>query len=70
MSTLHICWPGPTRVLATDREEPRWCFGCRKKLGGTWTCKAEIEPGYYGPWWGYACDGCGKNRQQFPGTGE
>ncbi|MCU0297293.1 MAG: hypothetical protein MUF33_02095 [Candidatus Nanopelagicales bacterium] len=61
--TVAICRPGATKVIAAERVEPRWCFGCRKRLGGTLSCVAEVEPSYYDPWWQYACDGCGQDRR-------
>lgn len=61
----------PLETVKTEREEPRWCFGCRKRHGGTWTCKAPtLETlkateawGWAEPVWVYACDGCGEDRR-------
>ena len=53
--------PGPKRALRTEREEPRWCFGERRRLPGTWTLQ-DYDPesphyGWYEPIWTYRCDG-------------
>lgn len=56
-------------VRRTEREEPRWCFGCRKRLGGTHTLRApSFETlmateawGWAEPVWTYECDGCGED---------
>ena len=61
----------PTEVVKTEREEPRWCFGERKRLGGTWTCRrpsfetlmATEAWGWADPIWTYTCDGCGEDRR-------
>lgn len=65
---LWVCRT-PMETIATEREEPRWCFGCRKRLAGTWACKATVEPSYYDPYWEYACDGCGEDRRHGFGYG-
>jgi len=60
-----------TEVRKTEREEPRWCFGERKRLGGTWTLRgpsfetlmATEAWGWAEPFWVYACDGCGEDRR-------
>ena len=59
MSNLHVHWTKPTRVIKEEREEPRWCFHERKRLGGTHRLLSEVGESYYDPWWSYACDGCG-----------
>ena len=61
----------PLEVVKTEREEPRWCFGERKRLGGTWTLRrpsfetlmATEAWGWAEPIWTYACDGCGEDRR-------
>jgi hypothetical protein len=64
---VHILRPRDLQVVGEEREEPRWCFGCRKRLGGTWQLMAEPPPSYYDPHWSYRCDGCGRDRRFFPG---
>lgn len=66
--TLHINW-GPTmHVHKREREQPRWCFGCRKRLGGDHVLWVTDDPmSYYGPHWSYECDGCKQDRRWFPG---
>lgn len=61
----------PLEVVATEREEPRWCFGERRRLGGTWTCSrpsfetlmATEAWGWAEPVWTYKCDGCHEDRR-------
>jgi hypothetical protein len=61
----------PLEVVKTEREPARWCFGCRKRLEGTWTCsRPSFETlmrteawGWAEPVWTYACDGCGEDRR-------
>jgi hypothetical protein len=56
---VTICGPGETYVIREDREDPRWCFGCRARHGGAHRLISEVGMSYYDPWWQYACDGCG-----------
>jgi hypothetical protein len=61
----------PLEVVKTEREPERWCFGCRRRLAGTWTCRRpSFETlmrteawGWAEPVWDYACDGCGEDRR-------
>jgi hypothetical protein len=61
----------PLEVVKTEREDARWCFGCRKRLAGTWTLRrpsfetlmATEAWGWADPVWSYACDGCGEDRR-------
>lgn len=61
----------PTEVVKEERQEPRWCFGCRKRLGGTLTMRrpsfetlmATEAWGWAEPVWTYRCDGCGDDRR-------
>ncbi len=61
----------PMEVVKTEREDPRWCFGERKRLGGTWTLRRpSFETlmrteawGWADPVWTYECDGCGEDRR-------
>jgi hypothetical protein len=62
-ASIHITMTGPTKVVATQPEPERWCFGERKRQPGMWELKDEIEPSYYDPFWVYRCDGCGKDRR-------
>ncbi len=50
------------------RGEPRWCFGCRKRLAGDLVVSVPVDEwSYYGPSLSYRCDGCGEDRRLFPG---
>lgn len=62
--TLHIHAPAMSAERA-EPAEPRWCFGCRKRLPGTWTFWAAIdrENDWYGPHWAFTCDGCHHDRR-------
>lgn len=65
--TLHITL-GPGYVYTTETSEPRWCFGERKRLAGTWTLMGDVpmgQPSWYEPNWVYKCDGCGEDRRAF-----
>ena len=58
----------PTVEYSRHRGEPRWCFGCRKRLAGDHIMRVPFDPmSYYGPHWEYRCDGCGEDRRLFPG---
>ena len=68
-----ICGPPPSvhRVIKTDREPERWCFGCRKRRAGThelvgldpeWVHRTAAYV-WAEPHWRYRCDGCGKDRR-------
>jgi hypothetical protein len=58
-------------VRHEERWEPRWCFGCRKRLAGTLTMLAPSLDtlmateawGWADPVWMYRCDGCGEDRR-------
>jgi hypothetical protein len=60
----------PLEVVKTERVEPLWCFGERKRIGGAWTLRRpslrtlmETEAwGWADPVWTYECDGCGQDR--------
>jgi hypothetical protein len=65
---IHIV-PGPTVEIRRERGEPRWCFGCRKRLAGDWVLlddPPERQPSYYDPVWVWRCDGCNRDRSRFP----
>jgi hypothetical protein len=55
-----------TATARTEKVKPRWCFGCRKRLPGSFTLYKDGS-GYLGAWWQYACDGCGKDRRWMHG---
>lgn len=58
-------------VLETEREPERWCYGERKRRGGTWELvapsmewvHATLAYGWAEPYWRYRCDGCGRDRR-------
>jgi hypothetical protein len=54
------------KIVAETREAPRWCFGCRKRLGGTHKLYDDTS-GYLGPFWQYHCDGCNGDRRWMHG---
>lgn len=68
----------PMHVIKEEREEPRWCFGCRKRHGGTWTLRGpsfeDVQRteawGWAEPVWSYACDGCREDRRHGFGWAE
>lgn len=70
MSAGAICGI-PVETIRTEREEPRWCFGERRRVGGTWklrgptfeTVMATEAFGWAEPFWEYTCDGCGEDRR-------
>lgn len=65
-----ICGRSPY-VWSRERETARWCFGCRRRLEGTWERCAgwpygtipDGSVGYWEPVWSYRCDGCGRDRR-------
>lgn len=69
--TGAICGIAMEKVYSTEREEPRWCFGERKRVAGTWTLrgptfealKATEAWGWAEPVWSYECDGCHEDRR-------
>jgi hypothetical protein len=65
--TLLCIIPGPTELLATEREPEHWCFKCRKRLPGDWRLMGDKFPSYYDPQWCYHCDGCDGDYMLFPG---
>lgn len=64
--TGAICGGAPF-VYKTERAEPRWCFGERKRLAGRWELcgdtPTQAEPSWYEDIWVYRCDGCGEDRR-------
>lgn len=69
--TGAICGGAPF-VYKTERDEtPRWCFGERRRQPGAWELRGDTptqaEPSWYEDVWIYRCDGCGKDRRDFPG---
>ena len=68
LPTVHVL-RGPRKVIAERRAEPRWCFGERKRLPGTFLFLdyEDDEPGagWYEPIWVYRCDGCGRDSREF-----
>jgi hypothetical protein len=58
-------------VVKVERGPERWCFGERRRLAGTLTCRrpsldylvATEAWGWADPVWSYACDGCGQDRR-------
>lgn len=68
MTVLCII-PGPTEVVGEERQEPIWCFGCRKRLPGTHVLLTDPFPSYYDPVWAYRCDGCRHDRRLGFGRG-
>jgi len=65
LGNLTICYGPKTKVIAEERDDNRWCFGCRKR-GGTWKCHASVEPSYYEPGWSFECDKCHRDKTSFP----
>lgn len=67
MSVYGHILHGPTVELRREEEEPRWCFGCRKRLPGTYILLdyAEDSPhyGYYEPVTVYRCYGCDQDQR-------
>lgn len=51
-------------VLREHTGRLRWCF---TRQTGTHRLLAYREPSYYGPWWEYSCDHCGRDGRFFPG---
>lgn len=60
---LVVCYGGPKQEYCRERVEPRWCFGCRKRLGGWEILTGDVGMTYYEPNWHYECDGCGQDRR-------
>ncbi len=60
---LHVLRT-PMHERKREAEPPRWCFGCRKRLPGTWTFWVPDDPmSYYSPHWAFRCDECGEDRR-------
>lgn len=68
MSELLCVIPGPDKVLRTEPDGDRWCFGCRKRLPHTWVLMGDSQPSYYDPVWLRRCTVCGHDHTRFPGT--
>jgi hypothetical protein len=60
---LTICLGPKMRVVKEERQEPIWCFGERRRVGGVHQLWSPVGMSYYDPHWSYTCDGCGDDRR-------
>lgn len=65
MACGAVCGGAPF-VYRTEPAPERWCFGERRRVGGTWELRGDApagEPSWYEPIWTYRCEGCGHDRR-------